>query len=78
VQTENIRIAYIDEIPPGKSTVTFKLNVVSCCRVPQRGMWRQAARWQAAAPRPTAVVKPCSMHARKLRASLKWVLLLCA
>jgi hypothetical protein len=28
-QTENIRIAYIDEIPAGKSSVTFKLNVVS-------------------------------------------------
>jgi len=25
--TENIRIAYIDEIPPGKSTVSFRLNV---------------------------------------------------
>lgn len=28
-QTENIRIAYIDEIPAGTSSVTFKLNVVS-------------------------------------------------
>lgn len=28
VQTENIRIAYIDEIPPGKSSVSFRLNVV--------------------------------------------------
>lgn len=29
LQTENIRIAYIDEIPPGTSSVSFKLNVVS-------------------------------------------------
>lgn len=27
MQTENIRIAYIDEIPPGTSKVTFKLFV---------------------------------------------------
>lgn len=35
LQTENIRIAYIDEIPAGKSSVSFRLNVVRavCCSV---------------------------------------------
>jgi hypothetical protein len=27
LQTENIRVAYIDTIPPGSSTVTFRISV---------------------------------------------------
>jgi hypothetical protein len=39
-QTENIRIAFIDEIPPGKSSVSFRLNVV-------RGLGCVAHAWAA-------------------------------
>lgn len=44
VQTENIRIAYIDEIPPGQSNISFKLNVVSCLclRVSEGHAWTSA------------------------------------
>jgi len=48
-QTENIRIAYIDEIPPGNSNVSFRLNVVSVCKqgstAPSKHRWFKQKLW---------------------------------